>query len=273
MSLIVSLFVVVATYGTCHGLKRLASAVSSSPSSFALSLFLDFITSVEFIVVAFELGIVMEHYGLAVWSICLYLSVTYQVIFWKEFGFPVPLDRIMEFVHGKVGAAEAVIRAATLLLTGLFAFRLIGFLWALEISTHHSGRYESLTTAACKVPFGVSPAVSLATEAAGSLALGLGIPLIADNPTLANNSPTAAVLAISGLVVAVVLCALPLSGGIFNPMLGLVLFGGCEGHTWTEHVAVYWAGATAGTLAAQLLYPAVRKAVYRPLEDTTKKSA
>ena len=117
------------------------------------------------------------------------------------------------------------------LLPGLFTFRLVGFLWALEISTHHSGRYESLTATTCKVPFGVSPAVSLATEAAGSLALGLGIPLIAENPTLANNSPTAASLAISGLVVAVVLCALPLSGGIFNPMLGSVLFGGCEGHT------------------------------------------
>ena len=169
---------------------------------------------------------------------------------------------MMEFVHGKVGAAEAIIRAATLLLTGkmkkkslffsssskvkaqgpppslrstllpgLFTFRLVGFLWALEISTHHSGRYESLTAAACKVPFGVSPVVSLATEAAGSLTLGLGVPLIAENPTLANNSPMAASLAISGLVVAVVLCALPLSGGIFNPMLGSVLFGGCEGHT------------------------------------------
>ena len=41
----------------------------------------------------------------------------------------------------------------------------------------------------------------------------------------------------------------------------------------TEHVAVYWVGATAGTVVAQLLYPAVRKRVYRPHEDRTKKSA
>lgn len=75
----VSLCVVVVTYGTCYGLKRLASSASSGPS-LALSLFLDFVTSVEFIVAAFELGIVLEHYGLAVWSICLYLSVTYQVL-------------------------------------------------------------------------------------------------------------------------------------------------------------------------------------------------
>ena len=74
----VSLFVVVVTYGTCYGLKRLASDASRGPS-LALSLFLDFVTSVEFIVAAFELGIVLEHYGLAVWSICLYVSVTYQV--------------------------------------------------------------------------------------------------------------------------------------------------------------------------------------------------
>ena len=44
-------------------------------------------------------------------------------------------------------------------------------------------------------------------------------------------------------------------------------------HFQTEHVAVYWAGATVGTLAAQLLYPTVRKMVYRPQEDRTKKSA
>ena len=137
----VSLFVVVVTYGTCYGLKRLASDASRGPS-LVLSLFLDFVTSVEFIVAAFELGIVLEHYGLAVWSICLYFSVTYQVrtmllhvfllyknisisfqvVFWKEFGFPVPFDRMMEFVHGKVGAAEAIIRAATLLLTGKLFF-------------------------------------------------------------------------------------------------------------------------------------------------------
>ena len=47
-----------------------------------------------------------------------YGNILFQVIFWKEFGFPVPFDRIMEFVHGRVGAAEAILRTATLLLTG-----------------------------------------------------------------------------------------------------------------------------------------------------------
>ena len=41
----------------------------------------------------------------------------------------------------------------------------------------------------------------------------------------------------------------------------------------TEHVAVYWAGATAGTLAAQLIYPVMSKMVYRSQADRTKKSA
>ena len=74
-----SLLVVAVTYGTCHGLKRLACAASPGPS-LALGLALDFVTSVEFIVGAFELGIVLEHYGLAVWAVCLYLSVAYQVL-------------------------------------------------------------------------------------------------------------------------------------------------------------------------------------------------
>ena len=73
-----SLSVVVVTYATCYGLKRLASDASAGPS-LALGLFIDFVTSVEFIVAAFELGIVLEHYGLAVWATCLYCSVTYQV--------------------------------------------------------------------------------------------------------------------------------------------------------------------------------------------------
>ena len=49
-------------------------------------------------------------------------TVLFQVIFWKEFGFPAPFDRIMDFMHGKVGAGEAIIRVATLLLTGKLKF-------------------------------------------------------------------------------------------------------------------------------------------------------
>ena len=49
---------------------------------------------------------------------CLEHNPLFQVIFWKEFGFPAPFDRIMDFMHGKVGAGEAIIRVVTLLLTG-----------------------------------------------------------------------------------------------------------------------------------------------------------
>ena len=79
MNFAVSLSVVVLTYGTGYGLKRFASNATKGPS-LAHGLFLDFVTSVEFIVAAFELGVVLEHYGLAVWTACLYLSVTYQVL-------------------------------------------------------------------------------------------------------------------------------------------------------------------------------------------------
>ena len=49
-------------------------------------------------------------------------TILFQVIFWKEFGFPAPFDRIMDFMHGKVGAGEAIIRVVTLLLTGKLKF-------------------------------------------------------------------------------------------------------------------------------------------------------
>ena len=52
-------------------------------------------------------------------------TILFQVIFWKEFGFPAPFDRIMDFMHGKVGAGEAIIRVVTLLLTGKLKFFLM----------------------------------------------------------------------------------------------------------------------------------------------------
>ena len=39
---------------------------------------------------------------------------------------------------------------------------------------------------------------AMAAEGAGSFILGVGIPLIAENPTLANNEPLITVAAIAG---------------------------------------------------------------------------
>jgi hypothetical protein len=294
MSLLVSFVIVATTFMVSHNLKRLfcRSADRSKPS-LGLSLILDFVTSVEFIVATFELGIVLEHYGLAVWCPCLFVCIAYQVTHWKDFSFPTPSDRLVELISGKVGVVEAALRTATLLLTGkkdanscrcinddesfsgLFSFRLVGLLWALEMSSHHSGRYDSLTTATCAFPFkDVSTASAMAAETIGSFSLGVGIPLIAENPTLSNNEPLITVAVISGFILTTILCALHISGGMFNPMLATVLFGGCEGHSMAEHVAVYWGGGMLGAAAAHLLYPTIRKAVYPALvAQETKKSA
>ena len=48
-------------------------------TSLGVSLILDFVTSVEFIVATFEMGVVLDHYGFAVWAVLLYFIIAYQV--------------------------------------------------------------------------------------------------------------------------------------------------------------------------------------------------
>ena len=94
---------------------------------------------------------------------------------------------------------------------------------------------------------------------------------MADNPTLANNDPK-----YSTIISAIVVCfaihsALTVSGGMYNPMLATVLFGGCKGHEWTDHFLVYWIGATFGALFGSFLYPLIYAKMYAMNEETTKK--
>ncbi len=39
-------------------------------------------------------------------------------MFWRDYCFPTPNDRLIELLSGKVGAVEAMLRSVTLLLTG-----------------------------------------------------------------------------------------------------------------------------------------------------------
>ncbi len=60
------------------------------------------------------------------------------------------------------------------------------------------------------------------------------------------------------------LCGLPaatVSGGIYNPLMATMMFGGCEGHSLAQHVVVYWLAAIAGAIAANAVYPTVHAAV------------
>ena len=57
---------------------------------------------------------------------------------------------------------------------------------------------------------------------------------------------------------------------MYNPMLATVLFGGCKGHEWTDHVLIYWIGSTFGALVASYIYPTIQKRIYSDEEKKMK---
>ena len=125
----------------------------------------------------------------------------------------------------------------------------------------HSGRPEAIN--ACALPWANVPiATSLFAEFLGTLVLGIGIQLILDNQTLANNDPIYTAGLIAGLVLFTVIAAMDVSGGMFNPMLATALLGGCKGHSHFQHIAVYWIGGFAGTYATIKMYSMVKRLVY-----------
>lgn len=69
-------------------------------------------------------------------------------------------------------------------------------------------------------------------------------------------------LSFSAFVLATVLAAFDISGGMFNPMLATALLGGCKGHSHLQHIVVYWVGGFSGTFATSKVYPTIKKMVY-----------
>jgi len=62
----------------------------------------------------------------------------------------------------------------------------------------------------------------------GTAILIVGPGLAIENPFLSNNDPIYSAILVALMVVVCVLSALDISGGLFNPMLASVLFGGCQ---------------------------------------------
>ncbi len=257
---LISLVVIMLILGVCDWLRgRLGKHFQ--PALWR-SLAVDALLAVELCGGAFEMGAILEHYGLLLWMVCLFLTAFYQNIRWREHSMPSPYIHLLDHLAGTKTLIETLLRSAVLLASGLFSYRLIKTIWSLELSTLHVGRPAAVD--ACIYPWQEVPTgVALFSEALGTFFLGVVPQLAVENPTMSNNDPLWTALAVAAMVVVAVVSALHYSGGMFNPMLATVLLGGCQGHQWWEHILVYWVGATVGALAAYKAYPTIKKAVYR----------
>jgi hypothetical protein len=173
---------------------------------------------------------------------------------------PAPQVHVVDALCGRRSVSEAAIRIVVLLAAGLITFRLMSAVWRLELSAFHVGRPTALST--CSTPWGHVPThVSALAEFVGSFVIGIAPRLWLESPRARQMHPVPVVMIVSAMVVGTILPAFSVSGGMYNPMLASVLFGGCSGHSMAQHVLIYWLGATAGAVAAHCAFPTVRAVV------------
>ena len=236
------------------------------------NILLDVIGAIELCGVSLQLGVVFKHYGFWSFALLLYANVFYQCMRWPNLPPPCPYFHIVNFISGKpnnnTSIVIVVIRCIVLLASGLFAYHfIITSIWRWELSETHFGRIKETSTDQCSVPGGPNENVIcllVLSEFIGTLLLDVVIKiLVVDNPFFQRrDSPIIKATIISGLVVFAVSLAMDVSGGMFNPMLATVLVGGCNGHTITEHILIYWVSPTMGAVSASFIYPKIKRFIY-----------
>lgn len=270
---LISVLIIAATLLACDFARR--TIRQHFASSLTRSLVLDFIITIELCTGSFELGVILEHYGVWIWSIGLYLLAFYQCSRWQGFTMPTPLLHLLDCITGQKTWNETALRTLVLLGSGWVTYQYISAVWRLELSTFHSQRPEKMAT--CSIPWKeLETYKCFLAEVIGSFILGIGPNLISDNPTLSNNDPAVTAGLVAALVTVTVVAVLDISGGMFNPMLASILLGGCKGHSWLQHILVYWIGAALGTLAAFKTYPVIKGILYPSIgleiKEESKKS-
>jgi len=248
---IVSLVIVVTTLAVCDRLKHaIKRSTFRSQSKLLSNLAVDFILGLEQCIGTFELGVLLETYGVAFWALDLICVFIYQILRWSEFGSPSPNVHIVDYFSGSKGLFEVAIRVLVLLISGSTAFAFVNAIWSLELSVLHVGRPDKL--AGCRLPWadsGVSVLTSALTEFSGSLFLNLAIPRILESQEKGQPKIVgAAMAAVVGTLT--VLAAFNVSGGFYNPMLATAVLSRCQGYSWSQHIFVYWISCIAGAVLA-----------------------
>jgi len=172
-----------------------------------------------------------------VWALSLVLVVTWQIAAWDGLS-PNALGNIVQM------SRLSLSRVPAMLVGSLISYRLMSYLWMLELSISHKARGTKISSDMCQIPWSSTPLMfAMMTEYLGTLVL-VTVPrlYIFTNPTLANNdaSMTLRGMLTGVLVLMVVMLGMDMSGAMYNPTLAAVLVGGCGGYSLAQHVLVYW---------------------------------
>lgn len=238
--------------------RRLVAPLNAGLVKIALN---EAIAAAELCGACFELIIVADNYGLAVYAVYLFLLTIWWSMHWGD-ATACPYNHFEDLVQGNMSRQETIVRTIAEVVGGVAVFRVIQVLWELEISETHVGRSHSAIYNVCAADLTVPVLHGAVIEAVATLVCRLGSRLIA------QREPKYAAAIDSFVATSMVCLAFSTSGGYLNPVLATSLKFGCKGHTPAEHFVVYWIGASLGSVASVFVWPHVEEALaVKPKEE------
>lgn len=243
--------VILAATAVATSATRSVIRYSLQPSLFSNCL-LDFLCGLELCICGYELGVVLDIYGIPLYSAFLWLVLCWQAISWGE-ATANPYSHLLRWCSGSQTLISSMIRVGAGSAGALSSYLLLAPLWRYELSHFHAGRADSSATGACGDDLQVSLIFGTGVELLGTLCCFLSGSLLSDLPFL-NTKPLLITMLDNVVGVALVIAAFDLTGGYFNPNLALGIKLGCGKGGHFQHLAVYWIGPCIGALVAGPLY-------------------
>jgi len=209
------------------------------------------LAAAELCACGFELIIVADHYGVAAYSVCLFILTIWWSGHWGD-ATACPYHHFEACLSGSMCPLEVVVRTVAQVVGGLAVFKYVQLLWTMEFAETHVGRSHSHAFENCSGDLQIPVLEGAAVEGVATLLCRL------TSKYLSESEPQYASAIDSFVGTSLVVAAFDYSGGYYNPVLATGLKYGCKGHSDMEFAAVYWVGASLGAIASVYLYPILK---------------
>ncbi|XP_041367850.1 aquaporin-11-like [Gigantopelta aegis] len=189
-------------------------------------------------------GLIRETYGHVGYCLAAVPLVVFTLNVFSK-GLSSPLAIFLEFLDKKHTSLDMVIHIAVQIVAGFASFRLVRFVWYLEM---HSSHVLKLNEIDCVTDLTVPVTVGFLIEMAG-----VGIDTLISCMTLFRNELVD--LTVKVFIGAIlVCCGVHMTGMYMHPVMASGLTFGCRGTSAWEHVLVYWASGFIGCYVAFVLH-------------------
>lgn len=232
--------------GFCCILAVIARIIVSrtTQSSLVKELLYEAIAAAELCACCFELIIVADNFGIAVYAIFLFFLTILWSLVWRNEETACPYTHIEDMLEGKTTLRMVLLKTWAQLMGGCCVYRFVQAFWWLELAQTYEGR----AFGSCTTDLQVGAYLGAFIEGFSVLLCRLASRTIADLGM--RHAPFIDSFIGTSLVVA----AFNYSGGYFNPVLATALKWGCGGNSHIDHLIVYWLGACVGAILSVPLY-------------------